>query len=124
MRGIFGRTLIGAFVAMVLMASTLAGAEDLIPAKRLAISTMVVVFGLSLWLGLSWKILAAQGALMGVGAAFILTRPLGAVVGDFLDKPVSAGGLALSRYSASAALLTFIVVAILLFRQRAARTAH
>ena len=57
-------------------------------------------------------------------AAFILTRPLGAVVGDFLDKPVSAGGLALSRYSASAALLTFIVVAILLFRQRAARTAH
>ena len=46
-------------------------------AKRLAISTMVVVFGLSLWLGLSWKILAAQGALMGVGAAFILTRPSG-----------------------------------------------
>ena len=57
-------------------------------------------------------------------AAFILTRPLGAVVGDFLDRPVSAGGLALSRYAASAALLTFIVVAILLFRQRAARTAH
>ena len=57
-------------------------------------------------------------------AAFILTRPLGAVVGDFLDKPLSAGGLALSRYSASAALLSFMVVAILLFRQRAARTAH
>ena len=57
-------------------------------------------------------------------AAFILTRPLGAVVGDFLDKPVSAGGLALSRYSASAALLAFMLTAILLFRQRAARTAH
>lgn len=57
-------------------------------------------------------------------AAFILTRPLGAVVGDFLDKPLNAGGLALSRYSASAALLTFIIAAILLFRQRAARTAH
>lgn len=57
-------------------------------------------------------------------AAFILTRPLGAVVGDYLDKPVSAGGLALSRYSASAALLTFIVVTILLFKQRAAKTAH
>lgn len=57
-------------------------------------------------------------------AAFILTRPLGAVVGDFLDKPVNAGGLALSRYSASAALLTFMVVAILLFRQRAAKTTH
>ncbi|CAJ0703958.1 COG4705 family protein [Ralstonia holmesii] len=57
-------------------------------------------------------------------AAFILTRPLGAVVGDFLDKPLSAGGLALSRYSASAALLAFMVTAILMFRQRAARTAH
>ena len=57
-------------------------------------------------------------------AAFILTRPLCAVVGDFLDKPLSAGGLALSRYSASAALLAFMLTAILLFRQRAARTAH
>ena len=57
-------------------------------------------------------------------AAFILTRPLGAVVGDFLDKPLSAGGLALSRYSASAALLAFMLIAILLFRQRAARTSH
>ncbi|EDZ99705.1 protein of unknown function DUF347 [Burkholderia sp. H160] len=57
-------------------------------------------------------------------AAFILTRPLGAVLGDFLDKPLSAGGLALSRYSASAALLAFMLTGILLFRQRAARTAH
>lgn len=56
--------------------------------------------------------------------AFILTRPLGAVVGDFLDKPLSAGGLALSRYSASAALLAFMVIAILLFKQRAAKAAH
>lgn len=57
-------------------------------------------------------------------AAFILTRPLGAVVGDFLDKPVSDGGLALSRYTASAVLLVFMVACILLFKQRAARTAH
>jgi uncharacterized membrane-anchored protein len=57
-------------------------------------------------------------------AAFILTRPLGAVVGDFLDKPVAHGGLALSRYSASLVLLAFIVVGILLFRQQAAKTAH
>ncbi|SEB19587.1 Uncharacterized membrane-anchored protein [Paraburkholderia sartisoli] len=56
--------------------------------------------------------------------AFVLTRPLGAVVGDFLDKPVTAGGLALSRYSASAALLAFIVGSIVLFRQRAASRAH
>jgi len=57
-------------------------------------------------------------------AAFILTRPLGAVVGDFLDKPLSAGGLALSRYSASAALFAFILISILLFKQRAAKTTH
>ena len=57
-------------------------------------------------------------------AAFILTRPLGAVVGDFLDKPLSEGGLALSRYSASAALIAFILMSIFLFRQRAAESAH
>ena len=51
-------------------------------------------------------------------AAFILTRPLGAVVGDFLDKPLSAGGLALSRYSASATLLLIMIACILLFPQR------
>jgi uncharacterized membrane-anchored protein len=53
-------------------------------------------------------------------AAFILTRPLGAVVGDFLDKPLDAGGLALSRYIASAVLIAFIAACILLFRERPA----
>jgi uncharacterized membrane-anchored protein len=57
-------------------------------------------------------------------SAFILTRPLGAVVGDFLDKPISHGGLALSRYSASLALFCFILAGIMLFRQRAAETPH
>jgi uncharacterized membrane-anchored protein len=56
--------------------------------------------------------------------AFILTRPLGAVVGDFLDKPLSAGGLALSRYSASAVLLAFILASILIFQPRAAKQSH
>ncbi len=56
-------------------------------------------------------------------AAFILTRPLGAVVGDFLDKPISKGGLDLSRYSASATLIIIIVACILLFPQRAAKSA-
>jgi len=57
-------------------------------------------------------------------AAFIITRPLGAVVGDFLDKPLNAGGLALSRFSASAALLAFILSSLLLFRQKAAEQCH
>jgi uncharacterized membrane-anchored protein len=51
-------------------------------------------------------------------AAFILTRPLGATVGDFLDKPVANGGLALSRPIASMMLALWIVVLILLFPQR------
>jgi uncharacterized membrane-anchored protein len=56
--------------------------------------------------------------------AFVLTRPLGAVLGDFLDKPVSHGGLALSRYSASVALLVIIAACVLFFRQRPATRQH
>ena len=56
--------------------------------------------------------------------AFVLTRPLGAVVGDFLDKPVANGGLALSRYTASATLFALIVVGIVVFKQRPAARAH
>jgi uncharacterized membrane-anchored protein len=57
-------------------------------------------------------------------AAFILTRPLGAVVGDMLDKPVDHGGLALSRFTASGVILAFIVACILIFPQRAAKEQH
>ena len=52
-------------------------------------------------------------------AAFILTRPLGATVGDFLDKPVDQGGLALSRPIASAVIAILIVACIMLIPQRA-----
>lgn len=54
-------------------------------------------------------------------AAFILTRPLGATVGDFLDKPVSHGGLAFSRPLASAVIATFIVGCLIVLPQRAGR---
>ena len=54
-------------------------------------------------------------------AAFILTRPLGATVGDFLDKPVRDGGLALSRPLASAAIAAFIIICVLVLPQRAGR---
>jgi uncharacterized membrane-anchored protein len=54
-------------------------------------------------------------------AAFILTRPLGATVGDFLDKPISHGGLALSRPIASAVIGVFIILCILVLPQRAGR---
>jgi uncharacterized membrane-anchored protein len=52
-------------------------------------------------------------------AAFILTRPLGATMGDLLDKPHASGGLALSRYSASAVLAAFIIACILFLPQKA-----
>ena len=54
-------------------------------------------------------------------AAFILTRPLGATVGDFLDKPLDQGGLDLSRPIASAVLLIGILVLIVVLPQRAGR---
>ena len=54
-------------------------------------------------------------------AAFILTRPLGATVGDFLDKPVNQGGLHLSRPLASAVIAVFIIGCILLLPQKAGR---
>jgi uncharacterized membrane-anchored protein len=57
-------------------------------------------------------------------AAFILTRPLGAVVGDFLDKPHEAGGLELSRYAATGALLAFIAVCVFLFEHKPAERHH
>lgn len=56
--------------------------------------------------------------------AFVLTRPLGAVVGDFLDKPLSSGGLAMNRYSASAVLVALILTSLLVFKQRPARQGH
>jgi uncharacterized membrane-anchored protein len=52
-------------------------------------------------------------------AAFILTRPLGATVGDFLDKPLDHGGLALSRPLASAVIAVVIVICVLVIPQRA-----
>lgn len=54
-------------------------------------------------------------------AAFILTRPLGATLGDLLDKPVAEGGLHISRLYASGILLVFIVACIALLPKRSAR---
>jgi uncharacterized membrane-anchored protein len=57
-------------------------------------------------------------------AAFILTRPLGATLGDFLDKPIAQGGLALSRYTATLGLLVVIVALILIVPQKPDSKAH
>jgi len=57
-------------------------------------------------------------------SAFILTRPLGAVLGDFLDKPHDHGGLALDRFAATAVLLVLMGVTMVIFPQRPATKAH
>jgi uncharacterized membrane-anchored protein len=57
-------------------------------------------------------------------AAFVLTRPLGAVLGDLLDKPVADGGFAFSRPVASAVLLVAMVVGLVAVRQRPAEAGH
>lgn len=54
-------------------------------------------------------------------AAFVLTRPLGATLGDFLDKPHSHGGLALSRYAASLVIAAVLVACLFVFPQRPER---
>jgi uncharacterized membrane-anchored protein len=53
--------------------------------------------------------------------AFIPIRPQGAVLGDFLDKPIAHGGLALSRYAASGVLLVFIIGCNFIFPHRTAK---
>jgi uncharacterized membrane-anchored protein len=57
-------------------------------------------------------------------AAFILTRPLGAVVGDLLDKPIINGGLEISRYSATLGLLLVMALCIYFSRQKRAKATH
>ncbi|MDR3554973.1 MAG: hypothetical protein P4L55_09485 [Syntrophobacteraceae bacterium] len=79
-------------------------------------SLLLLVVMIYYWTGISRTLL--------FWAAFVLTRPLGAVVGDFLDKPPGAGGLALSRYADSEVLLLFILTCILFFRQRPAVESH
>ena len=74
---------------------------------------LAVIAGLYFWTNVSRVLL--------FWAAFILTRPFGATVGDFLDKPMNQGGLALSRPLASAAIAAAIVVCLIMLPQRAGR---
>jgi uncharacterized membrane-anchored protein len=76
-------------------------------------AALAVVAALYLWTRVSRTVL--------FWAAFILTRPLGATLGDVLDKPHSSGGLALSRYAASAVIAAVIIGAIFVLPQRAER---
>lgn len=84
-----------------------------------------VLFGGTLLLVAAAYLWTAASRTVLFWAAFVLTRPLGAVLGDFLDKPIDHGGLALSRYSASAVLAAFILLCLLMFEHRpAAERSH
>jgi uncharacterized membrane-anchored protein len=74
---------------------------------------LALIGGLYLWTNISRVLL--------FWSAFILTRPLGATVGDFLDKPVRHGGLAFSRPLASLVIAAFIIGCLFLLPQRAGR---
>ncbi|MCK1332638.1 hypothetical protein IVB57_30780 [Bradyrhizobium sp. CW9] len=76
---------------------------------------LAVVIGTYFWTKISRTVL--------FWVAFVLTRPLGATVGDFLDKPLDHGGLALSRYTASASLAAIMVLLIVLVPQRSGHPA-
>ncbi|RUP06951.1 MAG: hypothetical protein EKK34_02465 [Mycobacterium sp.] len=76
-------------------------------------AALLVVAALYFWTGTSHVVL--------FWVAFILTRPLGATVGDFLDKPIAEGGLALSRPLASAVIGAIMVVLIVVLPQRPGR---
>lgn len=84
----------------------------------------IVVFGAALLaVVLAWRFTrVSRTALFWL--AFILTRPLGAVLGDWMDKPVAAGGLDISRYTASLVLVGLLAAGVALLPQRAARQAH
>ena len=80
-----------------------------------------LVFGLGLVLVAGGYFYTNVSRTLLFWSAFILSRPLGATVGDLLDKPISSGGLAFSRFTASAILAAFIVACLLLLPQMAGK---
>jgi uncharacterized membrane-anchored protein len=92
---------------------------DWIAAAGLGYEGGAIVFGAGLLVLVAAYYRTSVSRVLLFWAAFILTRPLGATVGDFLDKPVAQGGLDFSRPIASAVLAVFIVACIALLPQRA-----
>ena len=91
---------------------------DWIADAGLGYSGGAIVFGAGLLVLAAFYFTTKVSRVFLFWAAFILTRPLGATVGDFLDKPLDKGGLAMSRPIASAVLAVVIVGLILLLPQR------
>lgn len=82
-----------------------------------------IFIGLLLLILLAYYLTSFSRAIL-FWAAFILTRPLGATLGDFFDKPLAEGGLALSRYTASLTLVAVMIALIVIFPKKPASKAH
>jgi uncharacterized membrane-anchored protein len=87
--------------------------------NRLGYEGGALVFGAGLALVAAAYFFTSVSRTLLFWAAFILTRPLGATLGDLLDKPVDHGGFAFSRYSASGILAALIIACILFLPQKA-----
>src|SRR5882757_8154822 len=90
---------------------------DWIADAGLGYSGGALVFGTALAILAIFYFMTRVSHVLLFWAAFILTRPLGATVGDFLDKPIDKGGLALSRPFASVVIAAFIIGCLLILRQ-------
>ena len=82
------------------------------------------IFGILLMLVVALYYFTKTSRTVLFWTAFVLTRPLGGGVGDFLDKPATQGGLEFSRYTATGVLLAAIVILVLVLPQRAASKSH
>lgn len=97
---------------------------DWVADTSLGYSGGAIVFGIALAITAALYFWTNMSRVNLFWAAFILTRPLGATVGDFLDKPIAKGGLDLSRPLASAVLAIAIVLLIYFVPQRASSNGH
>lgn len=100
------------------------GGEETPPGLGLGYGGAAAIFGGLLLVILALYLFTRLPRTTLFWSAFILTRPLGAVVGDLLDKPMEHGGMAVSRYGASAVLVVAMVALIAIFKQRPAAQNH
>ena len=90
-------------------------------ANSLGFEGGALIFGAALAVIVALHFYSRLSTTMLFWAAFVLTRPLGATVGDLLDKPVALGGLNFSRFTASAVLMVAIIALVWLVPQKAGR---
>lgn len=118
------RTEVFYWITIMLSQTLGTAAGDWVADSSLGYGGAAIVFGAMLVIIALLYFTTRVSRTMLFWAAFITTRPLGAALGDFLDKPLADGGLALSRYGASAVLIALMLALLFFFPQRPAARAH